>query len=163
MSENHCWSISQRYKELRLYNLVSEFDNFKPRLPSDIFKCISCLIGSFFFWGWWWGFFQNRGLISVEFLSQWSISRGQPFYRFSSTSSWMDRSLLLQVTILTRLIPTLTFSRRCRPKVISSVAATCRALRFDWQRTGVITVDATKCVFCCPPAIVKFQPQRFKT
>jgi hypothetical protein len=41
-------SISQRSEELRLYNLVKEFDNFKPQLESNIFKCFSSLNGSFF-------------------------------------------------------------------------------------------------------------------
>jgi hypothetical protein len=41
-------SNSQRSEELRLYNLGLEFDNFKPRLKSGIFKCISWLNGSFF-------------------------------------------------------------------------------------------------------------------
>ncbi len=36
-----------------------EFDNFKPRLESGIFKCISWLNG-LFFGGWWWGF-SERG------------------------------------------------------------------------------------------------------
>jgi hypothetical protein len=36
-----------------------EFDNFKPRLESCIFKCISWLNGSFF--GGWWSRFSERG------------------------------------------------------------------------------------------------------
>jgi hypothetical protein len=35
-------------EELRLYNLGLEFGNFKPRLKSVIFKCISWLNSSFF-------------------------------------------------------------------------------------------------------------------
>jgi hypothetical protein len=38
-------------ESLRLYKLVLKFDDFKSRLESSIFKCISWLIG-LFFWGW---------------------------------------------------------------------------------------------------------------
>ncbi len=43
-------SISQRSEELRLYILQPGlgFDNFKPRLKTGIFKCITWLDGSLF-------------------------------------------------------------------------------------------------------------------
>jgi hypothetical protein len=44
-------SISQRSKELRLYNLVENLTISNPRFKSCIFKCLSSLKVSFFFWG----------------------------------------------------------------------------------------------------------------
>ncbi len=39
---------SQKSEELIFYNLVLDYDNFKPGLESGIFKCTSWLNGSFF-------------------------------------------------------------------------------------------------------------------
>ncbi len=41
-----------------------QFDNFKPQLESDIFRCISWLNGTFF-WGWWWGFLKDGVQINL--------------------------------------------------------------------------------------------------
>jgi hypothetical protein len=49
MSENHWWYLF--HKEVKSRDFIQpglEFDSFKPRLKSGIFKCISWLNGSFF-------------------------------------------------------------------------------------------------------------------
>jgi hypothetical protein len=60
MSESPWWYCIYCTKKWRAETLqpVLEFDNFKPRLKSGIFKCISWLNGSFF-WGWWSGSFES--------------------------------------------------------------------------------------------------------
>ncbi len=80
-------SISQRSEELRLHNLAGlEFDNFKPRLERDIFKCISWLNGSFF-GGRDWGFLGER--VKTYSTASMSPPTSPTFFCLQTCSPWL--------------------------------------------------------------------------
>ncbi len=59
VSESHWCHLFSWWAEFLLLGL--EFGNFKPWIEIGIFKCISWLNGSvFFFWAWWLGFSERE-------------------------------------------------------------------------------------------------------
>jgi hypothetical protein len=57
MSENHYFFLFENKWRAETQQPVLKFDSFNSCLKSGIFKCISWLNGSFFFFVWYWVFF----------------------------------------------------------------------------------------------------------